>query len=654
MKNEINSQMGFYCDQTSCMGCAACVIACKQWHDIPAGPASWMRVQSIEEGVFPNVYLGYLPSRCLNCENAACVEACPAGAVSKREKDGIVLVDRDKCLGRDACGNDCSDACPAGTDVRGFVSLIKQGKYEDAWRLVVESNPFPGVCGRVCVHPCESACARGQVDEPVAINALERLASEHMSPNPLHVPYLAERRSEKVAVVGSGPAGLTCAYHLARLGYRVTVFEALPVAGGMLRIGIPKYHLPKEILDREIAFIENCGVEIKTNKRLGENLSKTDLEQYAAVFLSTGAHKQKTLDIPGKDLKGVMTGIDFLAKVNSDENVDLGKQILVVGGGDVAIDCARSAIRLGASEVHIACLESLEQMPANPTGIAEAEEEGIKIHPSRSFSRILGANGHCDGVECVNLHSMKFEQDGTLHLDVIEKSEHVLPADTIILAIGQALDTKVLPEGLEVNNGRIVIDETGATSLPNYFAGGDAAIPEWRVAYAIGSGRRAAEAINRQIRGLPAVESPSTSKTRKSQFSDTETFEKMERVSTEKLAVSNRISGFPEVELTLTDEQGKKEANRCLECRGMCSLACPYDVPQFDAGDNPKMQKCDSCVEEWEAGKDPICVRSCPTRALDAGPIEELKAKYGDSRVAKNFTYYENTKPSVVFKAKTK
>jgi ferredoxin len=254
----------------------------------------------------------------------------------------------------------------------------------------------------------------------------------------------------------------------------------------------------------------------------------------------------------------------------------------------------------------------------------------------------------------MNLHSMKFEQDGTLNIDVVEKSEHVLPADTIILAIGQALDTKVLPEGLVVHNGRIVIDETGATSMPNYFAGGDAAIAEWRVAYAIGSGRRAADAINRQIRGLPAAASPSTSKIRKSQFSDTEIFEKKERVSTEKLSVSSRILGFPEAELTLTDEQGKMEASRCLECRGMCKLACPYDVPQFDAGDNPKMQKCDSCLEEWEAGKDPICVRSCPTRALDAGPIEELKAKYGDNRVAKNFTYYENTRPNVVFKPKLK
>jgi NADPH-dependent glutamate synthase beta subunit-like oxidoreductase len=654
MKNEINLQTGFYFDQTRCMGCAACVIACKQWHDVPPGPASWMKIKTIEEGTFPNVYLGFLPSRCLNCENAPCVEACPAGAISKREKDGIVLVDRDKCLGRDACGSDCSDACPAGTDVRGFVSLIKKGKYEDAWRLIVESNPFPGVCGRVCVHPCESECARGQVDEPVAINALERLAAEHMSPKSLHRPYLAERQGEKVAVVGSGPAGLTCAYHLAKLGYPVTVFEALPVAGGMLRVGIPEYHLPREIVDREIAFIEGYGVEIKTNMRLGENLSKSDLDQYATVFLSMGAHKPKMLDIPGKELKGVMTGIDFLAKVNSDEKVELGKQILVIGGGDVAIDCARSALRLGATDVNIACLESYEQMPANPVGIAEAEEEGIKIHPSRSFCQILGNDGHCDGIECVNLRSMKFEQDGTLKLDVIENSEHVLPADTVIFAIGQALDTNALPDGLKVKNGRIDIDDYGATSLPNYFAGGDAAIPEWSVAYAIGSGKRAAEEINRRLRDLPVAESQSFSKTRKPQILETELFEKMERVPIKKLPPSNRVSGFPEIELTLTDEQGKKEAGRCLDCRGMCSLVCPYDVPQFDVGDNPKMQKCDSCLEEWEAGKDPICVRSCPTRALDAGPIEELKAKYGDGRAAKTFVYYEKTKPNIVLKPKTK
>ena len=654
MKDEANKQIGFYCDQTRCTGCDACVIACKQWHDVAPGPASWMRIKTIEEGRFPNVYLGFLPSRCLNCENAPCVTACPVDAITKRQEDGIVLVDREQCLGRDACGHDCSNACPAGTDVRGFVSLIKQGKYEEAWQLIAETNPFPGVCGRICTHPCEQACVRGQIDQPLAIHALERLAADHMPPTPFYGPYASEKVEQKVAVVGSGPAGLTCAYHLAKRGYRVTVFEALPVVGGMLRIGIPEYHLPKEVLGREIAFIEACGVEIETNMRLGENLSTVDLEQFDATFLATGAHEKKILDIPGADLNNLMVGLDFLRKVNLNEVVNLGKQVLVVGGGDVAIDCARSAIRLGASEVHIGCLESLDKMPANPSGVAEAKKEGISIHPSRSFRRVLDENGCCAGMECLNLRSMKFDEKGTLHLDVIKNTEHILPADTIIFAIGQAVDTSVFPKGLQINKGLITIDENGATSLPKYFAGGDAAIPEGKIAYAIGSGRKAAESIDRQLKNLPEEKLTATSRIHKSEFSDTDIFQKKERVPIPSLPVLNRVLGFPEVELALTEEEGRKEASRCLECYAMCQLACPYDAPQFGAEYNPKIQKCDSCLDEYLQGKDPICVRACPTRALDAGPIGELKSKYGDTKVAKNFTYYEKTKPNVVFKPKTK
>ena len=297
-----SKQLGIFFNQTRCDACYACVVACKDWHDVPPGPARWLRVTTIERGKYPNPFLAFNVNMCSHCVNAPCVEICPAEAVSKRDEDGIVVVDREKCVGRDECGYPCSHECPAGNDVLGFVSLVREGKYAEAWRLIIENNPLPGVCGRVCSHPCETACNRDQVDEPVAIHALERLAAEYIPTVP---PFTIERKKQRVAVVGSGPAGLSCGYHLARRGYRVTVFEALPVAGGMLRVGIPEYRLPGEVLDREIALIEAMGVEIKTNMELGKNLSLEELDGYDAVFLAVGAHTEKTLDIPGINLREV-------------------------------------------------------------------------------------------------------------------------------------------------------------------------------------------------------------------------------------------------------------------------------------------------------------------------------------------------------------
>ena len=655
MKRESQTQqIGVYFDQTRCMGCDACVISCKQWHKLPPGPASWIRMKSIEEGLFPNPYLAFLPSRCFHCENPSCMPACPAGAIRKREEDGIVVVDREKCLGRDACGQACSNACPAGTDTRGFVACIKNGDYEDAWRVIVETNPFPGVCGRVCDHPCESACMRGQVDEPVAIHALERLASDHMPPVEFYAPYDSEKRSQKVAVIGSGPAGLTCAYHLARRGYNLTVFEALPLAGGMLRVGIPEYHLPKEVLEREIAFITSCGVKIKTNMRLGDNLKPSALDMFDAVFIATGAYQANIPNIAGLEnaRAGVMTALDFLQKVALNEPVNLGKHVLVIGGGDVALDCFRSARRLGVSDIRLACLESLEQMPATADRLAQAMEEGLEIYPSRSFRRILEEDGCCTGLECMKLRGMEFREDGSLRLDLLEDSEHTIPADTIILAAGQRVDTGIFPEGLKIKGGRIAIDENGATSLPKYFAGGDAAIPQAKVSYAIGSGRRAADAIHRQLQGLPDRAATSPAEIRKSELQNTDIFVKRERVGISTLHVDDRLSSFAEVELGLRKEEGRNEAGRCLECRGMCSIACPYDAPQFGVEMNPKMQKCDSCLEDWIAGKQPMCVRSCPARALDIGTMDDLRAKYGGIREAENFIYSEKNGPSIIFKPK--
>ena len=432
-KGKIQNQLGFYIDQTRCTQCLACVIACKDWHDVPAGPASWMRNSTIEKGKFPDLFLAFLPNLCYQCADAPCVSVCPVSAVTKREDNGIVVVDGERCVGRDNCGYPCSNECPAGNDILGLVSLIKEGEYDRARQLLLDSNPLPGVCGRVCYHPCESICTRGQIDEPVSIHALERLLGER---TPVTPPFIIKRKSRRVAVVGSGPSGLSCAYHLARRGYGVTIFEALPVTGGMLRVGIPRYQLPAEVLDKEIAFIEALGVEIKTNMRLGQDISLEELDQYDAVFLGVGAHRQKDLHIPGVDLKGVSGGLDFLKEVNVLGKGMVGERILVLGGGNVAINCARLARRLGAAEVHLACPEDYDGMPADRVEIEEAEKEDVIIHPSLAFTRILGRNGRVNGVECVRLRSMAFDADGKLSLDVLEGSEHVMAADTVIYAVG--------------------------------------------------------------------------------------------------------------------------------------------------------------------------------------------------------------------------
>jgi NADPH-dependent glutamate synthase beta subunit-like oxidoreductase len=644
-----SNQLGIYFDQTRCDACYSCAVACKDWHDVPAGPASWLRVSTVEKGTYPNLFMAFMVHLCYHCENAPCAAACPADAISKRSEDGIVVVDREKCVGRDSCGFPCSYECPAGNDILGSISLMREGKFADAWKLIVENNPFPGVCGRVCPHPCESACNRSQVDEPVAIHSLERFVADYIHAIP---PFTPERKREKVAVIGSGPAGLSCAYQLAKRGYRVIVFEALPVAGGMLRVGIPEYRLPTAILDREIAFIKSVGVEIQTNKRLGENLSLDEIDEFDAVFLAVGAHKEKTLDIQGMHLKDVIPGVDFLRAVRLDKNPHIGKKVVVLGGGNVAVDCARTARRLGASEVHVVCPEAYEDMLALSSEVKFAQEEGVSVHASSLSCKIHSKNETIYAVQCLSLRSMEFDENGSMHFEAIEGSEKNLPADTVILAVGQEPDVSFLPADIKLDRGFISIDKDGATSRKKYFAGGEAADPAGRVAWAIGSGRRAAEAIDRELRGMPKEEPMVKTSATQSKFADTEFIKREERVSDHLVPAKERVESFIEAEFTVDIEKAMAEADRCLLCQGMCFVACPYDVPQFGSEHNPKMQKCDLCLEEWEKGKKPICVRSCTMRAMDVGPIEELRAKYGDAKEAEGFSYREKTAPAITFKPK--
>jgi heterodisulfide reductase subunit A len=462
----------------------------------------------------------------------------------------------------------CRNACPAKLPIQGYVALIGKGKYEQAYELIKQIVPFPGSLGRVCFHPCESECERGKVDEPVAICALKRFVADKKSAT--RNPQSAIRNKEKVAIIGSGPAGLTAAYHLNKHGYRVTVFEALAVPGGMLRLGIPEYRLPKKILQQEIDEIIAAGVEIKTNTPIGENLTLADLKNrgYEAIFIATGAHKSKKLSIPGVELDGVINGVDFLRQVNMKQEVKIADKVIVIGGGNVAVDVARTALRLQAKEVHVVCLEKQHEMPAYTWEIEDMLKEGIKLHPGMGPKRILGKE-KVAGLEMIKCEQV-FDSTGRFNPKFVEGTESVIEAETIIVAIGQETDLSFLDKDIEITpQGTIVVDSvTLQTNIPWIFAGGDVVNGPASVIESAAAGISASISIDRYLKGedlkadreerLHVVEA------------DKEGVQKQNRCMIRKLSVDERISSFKEVVIGISEEAAQQEAKRCLSC-AVCS-----------------------------------------------------------------------------------
>jgi len=634
-----------------------------------------MRILYREEGRFPNIFVSHVASPCYHCAEPVCAFVCPNEAITKREEDGIVVVDRDKCRDEKTCGiisesamgpdylygeaeAPCQVACPARLFIPGYVALIAKGKHKEALDLIRQRMPLPSVCGRVCLHPCETACRRRDVEEPVAIMALKGFVADNVSQQlPERLPQTQE---DKVAIVGSGPAGLAAAYDLIRAGYGATVFESLPVVGGMLSVGIPEHRLPREVLKRDIDYIEALGVEIKTSTPVGPELSIDDLfnQGYRAVLLTVGAHKGQKLDIPGADLQGVLEGTAFMWDVNFKEKVQLGKKVLVVGGGNVAMDCARSARRLGATEVMVASLECREDLPAEVDEIAQAEEEGIQVHCDLTPTRILGEGGEVTAVECLGVAGLEFDEHARPTFDTVEDSEQTLSVDTVIFAIGQTPDLTGLSGdgGVETGDmGTIAADpETLVSDRRGVFAAGDCVTGASSVVDAIASGQKAAFYINRYLQGdVLRVRPERTVAEADIKVEIPAEIEKQPRQPVPTLPVPERISNFKEVSLGLDAEAAVKEAERCLNCAGhLCKDVCPYGAPQFADEEKAKMQKCDLCLERWPENKKPICVEACPLRALDAGPLEELKATYGDIKDAHGFVYSPIAEPSIVNKQK--
>jgi len=472
----------------------------------------------------------------------------------------------------------CQHSCPAGIDVPNYVAAIASGKYEKAVEIIRERNPFPAVCGRICVHPCEFKCRRGELDEPVAIRSLKRFASDwyfdHISKPKESFPVT---KDQKVAVVGAGPAGLTCAYFLAEMGYAVTVFESQSVAGGMLGIAIPEFRLPRNVIQAEVEHIESCGVEIRYNSSIDARHTVNDLleEGYHAVFIGAGAQSSKRIDIPGEEegLVGLHYGLQFLADIRTGKEIKLKGKVVVLGGGNVAIDVARTAPRVGARDVQIFYRRTKEEMPAWEKDIDEAIEEGIVINPLWAPKKIIHQGGKVTGIEFMRSMTV-FDEEGRSSLSVDEKVTQMVEAETIIISIGQAPDISFLSKDSQLERalwGSLVVDEnTLSTNIPGVFAGGDFTTGPSIVINAIASGRRAALAIGKYLKGekgrIEIVDEKTSMREDIGLALDEETEEERPRIKIQLEKPEERVTDFREVEKGFSREEAHREAMRCLRC----------------------------------------------------------------------------------------
>jgi NADPH-dependent glutamate synthase beta subunit-like oxidoreductase/ferredoxin len=559
----------------------------------------------------------------------------------------------------------CQAACPIHTDSGRYVQLIAEGKYKEAYLVARSPNPFASVCGRVCAAPCEDFCRRGNIDEPVTIRALKRFVTEKFGPESMnpdtqdelfykvhnfkdnklfwHLPTLARTRranvkGKKVAIIGAGPAGLTCAHDLAIIGYRVTIFEYSNVLGGMMRHGIPEFRLARSIIEKEIGKIIELGVEIRTMNPLTKNFGIKELreeEGFDAIFIAVGTQEGREINVEGADMDGIIKAIDFLINVNNGYRVSLGRKVLVIGGGFVAfdaartalrsaiveeggigngssyvaIDAARSARRAGVMEVHMASLESFEEMPVLRTAqgreeFEEALKEGIIFHTRRGVRRFIGENGRLKGVEFMGV-KRTYDEEGRFDPVFDENISEYIEADTVILAIGQRpkLNFIKLEDGIELtSSGMIKVDpETLETSTPGVFAGGDVAFGPRNLIDAIADGKQAAISIDNYLRGLHSkrVFKLSFEKIQKRDYSTYIGYEILPRRAPDTIPIDRR-TGVVEVEMSYSERQAQEQARRCL----LCHIQTIYDA-----------EKCVLCG---------ACVDVCPEYCLKLVPIDEI------------------------------
>jgi len=498
--------------------------------------------------------------------------------------------------------------------VQGYVQMVKVGKYKEALQIIMEDLPLPGVLGRICPHGCEDACRRCEVEQAVAIRDLKRLAADKFDPREVEIKC-APPKKEKVAIIGSGPAGLSCAYHLAKKGIRSTIFESLPQPGGMLRVGIPAHRLPREVLDREIEVITNLGVEIKTGTALGTDVTVDELLEhgYKAVYLAIGSHKGIELGIPGERSNGVRQGVEFLKEVNLTGKAAIGKKIAIIGGGNVAIDVARCAVRLGAAEVNIVYRRTRNEMPAWEEEIQAAEDEGVKMTYLSAPQEILTRDGKVVGLRCIRMELSEPDSSGRKRPIPVPGSEYEIEIDQLIPAIGQRPDLSALEDitGLSFTRwGTTEVNAiTYATEREGVFAGGDLQTGPWVAIGAIGAGKEAAESILRYIEKRDMAEGREPIVNENPVYRPiAEDEPRVARAKMPELAVDRRRGNFNEVELGYSEDQGHAEAARCLNCGYCCECYQCVEACLAKAVDHSQQPQ----IQEIEVGSVIICAGSEP------------------------------------------
>jgi len=463
----------------------------------------------------------------------------------------------------------CENACPANVNVPGYMALVAAGRYLDAYNLIRQENPFPAVCGRICTHPCESKCRRGQVDEAIAIKDIKRFVADYAFKHEqgFTKDIVLPKNGKSVGIIGAGPSGLTCGYYLARLGYEVEVYEAQPVAGGVLAFGIPEYRLPKDILAHEIKLIQQVGVKIHLNTKVGKDISFEELRQkHDSIYIATGTQLSNKINIPGEDLEGVIHGLDFLRRVNLRHDINVGKKVVVIGGGNTAIDAARTAVRLGAESVKILYRRTLADMPADAREIRDAREEGIEILTLVSPLRFLG-NDKIRAVECIRLEPNGFDTDGRKKPKIKEGSNFTIEADLVIPAVSQSSDFPfVQMDEVEVTEwGTFVTDKDSLmTTMKGVFAGGDVAKGSDVVITAIADGKKAAASIDLYLGGRGILNKGETIEIPTPK--DEDEIMEHERFPMRVVDPETRKNNFCEVSLGYHKLNAMAEAMRCLRC----------------------------------------------------------------------------------------